>query len=209
MVNLKKEVNMKIFSGFFLIFVLTISTCTRAEDRQKEIDLAYSKIVNLLPTNAQLIHNPYSSAWQTYGENYSVTSLNNSEVIGGDALLVNVKRKGKNPWDVGAFANIQTDIEKGDVIYLILWVRLNSNTVNATGGLQLAVEPYSYLVSEELALEDQWQTYAMAVKAEKKYKKDEIRLHVQLSQKKQKVELGPTLVFNLGKEADLTTLPLL
>ncbi|GEA09897.1 hypothetical protein KUL49_02720 [Alteromonas sp. KUL49] len=148
--------------------------------------MAYSKIVSLLPESAQLIHSPYANAWQTYGDNYSVTSLSNGEVTGGDSLLVDVKRKGRNPWDVGAFSNIQTTIEKDDIIYMILWLRLADSSVDATAGLQLSAEPYSYLVSEELALNDQWQTYAMAVKVGQSYQENEIRLHVQLSQQKQK-----------------------
>lgn len=200
---------MKILHWFCLILILSSSTGSEAQERQKEIDLAYSKIVSLLPESAQLIHSPYSNAWQTYGDNYSVTSLSNGEVTGGDSLLVDVKRKGRNPWDVGAFSNIQTTIEKGDIIYMILWLKLTDSSVDATAGLQLAAEPYSYLVSEELALNDQWQTYAMAVKVRQSYQENEIRLHVQLSQQKQKIELGPTLVFNLGKGVDLASLPLL
>ncbi len=200
---------MKILNWFCLVLFVSLCASSEAQERQKEIDLAYSKIVSLLPESAQLIHSPYSNAWQTYGDNYSVTSLSNGEVTGGDSLLVDVKRKGTNPWDVGAFSNIQTTIEKDDVIYMILWLRLADSSVDATAGLQLAAEPYSYLVSEDLALNDQWQTYAMAVKVGQSYQENEVRLHVQLSQQKQKIELGPTLVFNLGKGVDLAGLPLL
>jgi hypothetical protein len=208
---------MKTIKFYVLLMTLFISflACTQDgdADRNKEVDVAYAKLLSYLPEGAQLIHVPYADKLNSYGANHTVSRFDDAEVTGGKLIQLNVKQAGKNVWDDAVTADIGGEIKSGDVIYMMLWARIsptdkeNESVMLPNVSIQKASAPYTKIVSENIQLTPGWQTLAMAGKAVEDYPNYGSQLNFPIATGKQIVEFGPVFVFNLGPDADMQSLP--
>lgn len=197
------------------ILMMLVSLTVLAQDRAREIDLAYSKIVSSLPAEGQLLLAPYVTNYDHYGDAAGIKVVENSRAIGGQALQVRTKQKGTNPWDVGVVSAISGEFNSGDVLFMMFWARAaalpkdKSFSVISNVGIQKASEPYSAIMSKTFNVNENWKTFAMAAKASTGYSHNETQVSFQLASDKHTIELGPVFVINLGPNIDIKTLPFL
>lgn len=200
--------------GFVL---LTISALAASQaDRNKEVDLAFAKLLTYLPEDAQLIHAPYADQLLTYGNNHTVQRFTDTDVTGGKSIKVSVKKAGKNVWDDAVFADVGGSINAGDVVYMMFWVRAHTDDNNQAQGLiqgagmQKSSAPYETIIGQNIQLEGtKWQTIALATRVAKSYPSKGTRVNMPLAARQQTLEFGPVFVFNLGPNAKLEELPFL
>jgi hypothetical protein len=211
-----KRIDMKKLIMMLFTTSLLFSSLVSADDkvdRSKEIDNAYAKLVQALPKGAQIIHSPYVESYQTYGPNLSSKILEDSGAAGGKSLLVEIKKKGKNPWDDAVFADIGAEVAKGDVLYVMVFMRGEApgqgSSIKLRGGIQMSGEPYSEVLVKDIELVDDWQAITMAGVIGDDFKANDIRVNFPVSQRRQDVEFGPAFVFKLPKGIDPKSLPYL
>lgn len=200
-----------------LLFVLlsTIVFAGAAADRNVEVDHAFSKLMSMMPVEGQLMLLPYADNLNTYGEGISVSRSKDSNVTGGKSLIVDVKKKGDNPWDSGVVSLVPGHIEKRDVLYLMFWARATSLSNEKQSvrlnlaGIQQASAPYETIIGNSVVLGREWNTHAIAGRALSRFEANESQFNVQIASDKHQLEFGPVFLLNLGSKVEVDDLPFL
>ncbi|MBF7072114.1 hypothetical protein ISG33_01700 [Glaciecola sp. MH2013] len=194
------------------VYAVLFGGAAQAQDRSKEIDVIYSKLVSALPTEGVLMLSPYADSLQIFGDDIKASYNKESDAMGGVALEIETKR-GKNPWDAGVFNVAGAEIKKGDVIYMAFFAKAlelpkgKESALIKNVGVQKGTEPYTTVIGKDFSLSQQWQSFALAGVANDSYKANEAQLSMQIATAKQKIAIGPVFVFNLGSDVDPSTLP--
>lgn len=194
--------------------IFLIGAPVQAVDKARELDVAYSKFVQMLPQNSQLIAQPYAEKLASYGKKAKSVVDTNSDAVGGKSLVVDV-RKSKHAYDAGVTLPIFDSIEKGDVIYMAFFAKAkrlpkSRDTILIPGvSVQQSSEPYASIFSHQVELTENWQTFVFAAKADKNRKAGSMQASFQIASDNQEIEFGPVFIFNVGKNADLASLPFL
>jgi hypothetical protein len=188
------------------------STNTYAEDRSREIDVVYSKLISALPNEGTLMAAPFAESLQTFGDDIKTRYNKESDALGGVALEIKTKR-GKNPWDAGVVNPSGVAIEKGDVLYMAFFAKAlkqpkdDKPAVIKNVGVQKASEPYTTIIGRDFELTSDWKSFALAGVASKSYKPNEAQISMQIATGKQEIAIGAVFLFNLGKDVDPASLP--
>lgn len=195
-----------------LVLMFSISCGLQANDKRKEIDVAYSRLSVALPENSQIIASPYPENLGTYGDGVTSKAKLDADMIGGQILLVNAPKK-RNAYDAGVILPISPAVNKGDVLYLTFFAKALSppkgqNTIRIEGvGVQQSIEPYGSIFTNTITLNDKLQSFSFAGKASKDYKPGELQVSFHVGTGKQEIAFGPVFVFNVGQNATISELP--
>ncbi|GAB5379299.1 MAG: hypothetical protein Alis3KO_12860 [Aliiglaciecola sp.] len=193
------------------LLLITCSFASWAQDKSKEIDIIYAKLISEMPVESSLIAVPYADSINHFGDIASGKLNPNSDAVGGAAYEIDIKQAGRQPYDAGAYMTIGGEIKKGDVVFVLFFARLLSEE----GGdirqvaLQLSQSPYTASFSKRFDITTQWASYTFAGKAHTDFANNESQISFQLAAQKQRIALGPVYVLNLGNEVDIKDLPFL
>lgn len=195
-----------------LIMGACLLNLASANEKLKEIDVVYSKLISILPNHGTLMASPYADSLGSYGDKAKVTINSQSDAIGGVAFEIETT-KGKNPWDAGVFNKLGAPIKKGDVIYMAFFVKATAlpdgatTTMIKSAGVQQDGEPYTEIMSKDIVVTSQWESFAIAGTANADYDEQETQAAFQVATGEQTFAFGPLYIFNLGPNIDPTSLP--
>lgn len=197
-----------------LVLALFLSICSFAswaQDKSKEIDIIYAKLISEMPVESSLIAVPYADSINHFGDIASGKLNQNSDAVGGKSYEIDVKQAGRQPYDAGAYMTIGGEIKKGDVVFVLFFARLLSDEGGdiRQAALQLSQSPYSASFSKRFSISSQWASYTFAGKAHTDFANNESQISFQLAAQKQRIALGPVYVLNLGNEVAIKELPFL
>ncbi|MDT0593346.1 hypothetical protein [Glaciecola petra] len=195
------------------LVLLTLLSCgLQANDKSKEIDMAYSRLIVALPENSQIIASPYPENLGTYGDGVSSQTALDPNMIGGQILLVYAPKK-RNAYDAGVILPISPAVKKGDALYLTFFAKAltppkGQNTIRIEGvGVQQSIEPYGSIFTNTITLNDKLQSFSFAGIATKNYKAGELQVSFHVGTGKQEIAFGPVFIFNVGQNATVSELP--
>jgi endo-1,4-beta-xylanase len=166
-----------------------------------------------LPNSAKLISPAASNASSVYGENESHRLVKNAAVVGGEAVEVTVRKTGLNSWSTGINRPLSSPINKGDVVFLAYWAKgieaknEAQTPIISPVNVQQSGPPYKSAASGAAYLLRDWQLYYASGKAEDDIAPGAAGISFHLGLTKQTLQLGPAYLFNLGPNADVTSLP--
>ena len=194
-----------------LLILSSLAINAHAQDKSREIDIVYAKLVNGMPVEGNLIATPYATSLGHYGDIAKGKLNETSDAVGGAAYEIAIERAGDNPYDAGAFLPIGGEIKKGDVVFVLFFARLlgpEGGDIRQVG-LQLNRAPYTASFHKRFKITSDWASYKFAGKAHTDFASDEAQISFQLAAQKQNVAIGPVYVLNLGKDVALKDLPFL
>jgi hypothetical protein len=179
------------------------------KDKVQELEIAelYIALMQDMPESARLTNSPYPQAFTSYG---SKTKIDEKSIIkGGRALRVKIKKASKKSYSKGSSNKTIEDINAGDTLCLTFWARsINAPEKNLTAefsdlGVQESAEPYENIMNvSAIKLGYEWQQFAFKAIANKSKKAGEAQVFFQYGHLAQRLEIGPTYLFNLGKKID-------
>lgn len=147
-----------------------------------------------------LINDPTRIDWASYGENYETSGRQAADIPGGGAARVfNVKARGANPYDVAANVQLLDDIKSGDQITVGFYARVVSTERTDGKGLigvrfQENAAPYGGFGDTNLLVGSEWEWYEVSARADKRIRKADAIVALQLAGAKQQIEIGQTIV---------------
>lgn len=171
----------------------------RADTKTNSLDRAIDELRRELGTDGALMMPPEADNLTSYGK-IEANVVNDSSVPGGRALDITVPRASQNPWDGGVSGGLTADIKKGDTLVMAFWAKaMESRGEIANVGLQMNAAPYT-AIDQLIAvnLEQTWQPYAVFVTADQDYNAGDAGYTFHLTNTKQKLRIGPVVVFNMG-----------
>ncbi|MFC3092920.1 hypothetical protein DRW07_01705 [Alteromonas sediminis] len=195
-----------------MLFCFTLfSISSVAQDKTREIDIVFAKLIAAMPEEAKLIAAPYADRLNHYGKIATGRVNANSDAIGGTAYEITVSQAGQHAYDAGAYLPIGGEIKKGEVIYVLFFARLLSDVGGAVRqvGLQLSEHPYTQSFAQSFTVAPDWSSYTFAGKAHTDYASYEAQISFQLAAAQQQIAIGPVYVLKLSDKVTLDTLPFL
>lgn len=172
---------------------------TSASAPKNDLGRAIDELRRELGTNGALMMAPDADTLTSYGE-IEANVVNDRGVPGGRALDITVPRASQNPWDGGVSGGLTEDIKKGDTLVMAFWAKGIEGPGEITNvGLQMNTAPYA-AIDQLIAvnLEPTWQPYAVFVTADQDYSAGDAGYTFHLTSAKQKLRIGPVVVFNTG-----------
>lgn len=200
------------FKPLIIVLLLSFVCGLQANDKRKEIDVAYSKLSVALPANSQILASPYPENLGSYGEGVITEAKLVDDMIGGQILRVSTPKK-RNAYDAGIILPIAPEVKKGDVLYLTFFAKAltppkGKDTIRIDGvGVQQSIEPYGSIFTNTVTLNDTLQSFSFAGKAAQDYKAGELQVSFHVGTGKQEIAFGPVFVFNVGQNASISALP--
>ena len=122
--------------GLVFCILMATSTHVQAEDKDKDVDIIYSKLLHSLPQNSTLVAVPYADALNAYGQKAKGKVNEQSTIPGGKSYQVDVK-KSKNPYDAGVTLAINPAVKKGEIFHLTFFAK----ALNLPKGKQSIILP--------------------------------------------------------------------
>lgn len=175
------------------------------EERLDEIGFMYGNLVDELPQETALLNRPYPLEFNVSGRIKPKYDLD-SDIVGGVALKLNVKRASKNVSDLSVSTATIAEINKGDVLCLTFWARAGSSKKSkiqvaelSSFGVRKSSEPFDPILARSASLTQNWQHFSLAFQSTEDFKREEAHVYFDVGKQKQKIELGPTYLFNLGQ----------
>ncbi len=190
-------------SALLLIGTLAPTASANDEDERQRLEVTslYVDLMKDMPSTAKLINSPYPQSYTTYGAKSSIDTK--SVIKGGRAMRVRVKRTGKS-YDQGSNLTTIGDINQGDILCLTFWARsINKPELNITSefaslGVQKSAEPYRNLFEVSQTITAEWSMYSFKAEARESLKAGDAQIFMHYGHLKQRFEVGPTYLFNLG-----------
>ena len=130
--------------------------------------------------------------------------IDDTNVMGGKALRVQVPRKGKNAWDVSVSSAVKMPVKAGDTLLLVFPARLAqgengaASTTLPWNSVSLTSPPWSGVVGASADIGPDWKLVKITGKADKDYAAGSLSAGIQLATARQTVDLGPIIVLDLG-----------
>jgi hypothetical protein len=149
---------------------------------------------------SKMINKEMNGSWFFQPEKLKAKYIK-AEVLGGQAFRVRTT-KGANPWDMQASSPIAGAINEGDVLLINFYARAEEP---AEGGssltvrIQLASAPYTSVLDTTKKISQEWKAYCAYSVASAAMGENKSNVSVHLATAKQVLDLGPVMVFNLGK----------
>jgi hypothetical protein len=159
---------------------------------------------------SHLVLGASADSWNVW--NATAAVRDDAGVQAGKATRVTAK-KGANSWDAQASVTLQQPVQKGDVLLVAYYARVETPPAGATtanipsAGLGLNKAPYTGLTSEAAAPTSKWAVYYSSGVADDDHAKGSLNFGVQLAAADQVIDLGPVFIFNFGPSYDRTKLP--
>lgn len=185
-----------------LILGSAISFSSAAFSQDTEMSQALKALDTALP--GTLLHNPYELQWDSRGPNKKITIIDADGTPTGKALSAKIKKKADKPWDIVVTTEIRDGVKKGDEIKAFFWARTKKarkgmDTAHITLFIGRNVEPYDYIISEEIKPGNEWKLLSATGTAKSDFKEDTIKAEFQLGSAAQTIEFGPIYVTNLSQ----------
>lgn len=178
---------------------------TPDEQQQMEIAALYLDLIQDLPESAVLLNSPYPQALEVYGG--AKAKIDNKSVIkGGRALRIKSGKVKRDAYAKGAKTATIDSISKGDTLCLIYWARsINAPEDNllaafASVGVQQSKKPYTRVMGKAVDLTYEWTPYSQKATATEDYAAADAEVYFHFGHLKQRFEIGPVYLFNLGKQ---------
>ena len=172
-------------------------------ERLNEIGLLYIDLIEQIPDGATLLNAPYPHGYKTFGRTKPTFDFD-SQIVGGVALKLNVKRPSKKVDKQGTTTPTIEEIRQGEIMCMTFWARAGQEK-NASEsakipslGLQGVRKPYTKAFDKSVDLTKQWQHFAFAFHTNDNFQKGEAQIYFHYGNEKQSLEIGPVYLFNLG-----------
>ena len=196
-------------------FVLPILLILLGNAAAQEADTDLAALVASLPGDQKaLVIDPDVSAYAARGETARWTVVDTPEIAGGQALRVTVDEAGPDPWSTEVTTNLTGDIDEGDVVFVAFLARaiaadneaqngiVSTYSVQQNGGEYKRVAEASGLVP----LGD-WRVFHGWGRAGVPLTPGTGMVGIHLGATKQVIDIGPSVVVNLGPDVDTDALP--
>jgi hypothetical protein len=134
----------------------------------------------------------------------SAKLIDDPKVMGGKALRVQVKGKGKNPWDTNVSTAVNKPVKAGDTLLLVFQARLEQGEKGATSttlpwnSVSLTSPPWSAVAGASAEIGPEWKLVEIKGKADKDFAPGSLSAGIQLATARQTVDLGPIVLLDLG-----------
>jgi hypothetical protein len=157
---------------------------------------------------SKTINNDTNGVWHVQPDKPKPKDVKAPGVPGEFALRVKAS-KGSNPWDVQATSPLNSAINQGDVVMVLIHLRAEEP---AEGGsklglrIQLAGAPYTPTMEFNAAITNEWKTYCAHRVASATMPAGKSNVNVHLASARQVIDLGPVFVFNFGPGYDQKSL---
>lgn len=147
-----------------------------------------------------LINDPTRIDWDSYGENYETSGRQAQDIPGGGAARVfNIKAKGANPYTVAANVPLLAQIEDGDRVTVGFYARTVSTERGDGKGIigvrfQENAAPYGGFGDTNVLIGSDWGWYEVSARANKRIRRADAIIALQLAGAKQQIEIGQAIV---------------
>ena len=210
------------FKSIFVILCIVLSfsfsqAYAQLDNRTPAVPAAlssdYAAIKSGLAAEARLINPPAITAAQVFGKNETHRSINDPLVPGGKALEVTVKETGLNSWSTGVNWSTTVPVNKGDVVLLAYWAKgveaknEAQTPIISPVRVQQSADPYLSAGEGAAYLSRDWKLYYVSGKSDADIAPGGAGIAFHMGLTKQTLQLGPAYLFNLGPNADITSLP--
>lgn len=149
--------------------------------------------------------------WEMYGDSQRAKQVPAAEVPGGNAVRVQISKRGQNPWDAGATYPTIKPIASGDTILVMVYLRApdmkGTDTAPVTVAAGASEAPYASFASETVQVGAGWKRYFASGTATQAYAPGKARIALQLAGAKQVIEMGPAFLLDFGQNFDPAKLP--
>ncbi len=193
----------------FMLATHSVVTAKDLPDEKQQVEIAslYLDLMKDMPKEATLINSPYPQAISVYGG--AKAKIDNKSIIkGGRALRVKSGKPKRHAYSKGAKSATINTISPNDTLCLVYWARsINPPEENLTAGfarvgVQQSKDPYEEVFSNSHDLSYEWAAYAQKGKAKKEFDAGEAEVFFHFGHLKQRFEIGPIYLFNLGANVD-------
>ena len=198
--------------GLILFFSASMTSLVQAQNKSREVDVIYSKLLKALPEDSTLVVVPYADTLNAYGAN-AVGKINGqSDMFGGKAYEVDVK-KSMNAYDAGVTLPLNPAVKKGEVFYLTFFAKAlklpeGKQSIRVPGiGIQLNKAPYDHLFVNTAEITTELGSFSYAGRADRDYAQGELQVSFQIATDTQSIAFGPVFVFKMSAETDIASLP--
>lgn len=147
-----------------------------------------------------LINDPTRIDWASYGANYETSGRQAADIPGGGAARVfDITARGANPYDVAANVPLLADIKAGDQVTVGFYARVAS-TERADGKGLIGVRfqenaaPYGGFGDTNVLVGKDWEWHEVTARADKRIRKADAIVALQLAGAKQRIEIGQAIV---------------
>lgn len=147
-----------------------------------------------------LINDPSRIDWASYGENYETSGRQAADIPGGGAARVfEIKAKGAFPYTVAANVPLLDEIRSGEEVTVGFYARVVS-TERADGKGIIGVRfqenaaPYGGFGDSNVLVGQEWEWHEVTARADKRIRKADAIVALQLAGAKQVVEIGQAIV---------------
>lgn len=147
-----------------------------------------------------LINDPTRIDWESYGQNYETSGRQAQDIPGGGAARVfDIKAKGSNLYDVAANVPLLVQIDSGDTVTVGFYARTVSTERSDGKGIvgvrfQENAAPYGGFGDSNVLIGSTWEWYEVTARADKRIRKADAIVALQLAGARQQIEIGQTIV---------------
>ncbi len=147
-----------------------------------------------------LINDPTRIDWASYGDNYETSGRQAPDIPGGGATRVfDVKAKGAFPYTVAANVPLLAEIKSGDQVTVGFYARVVSTERSDGKGIigvrfQENAAPYGGFGDSNVLVGSEWEWYEVTARADKRIRKADAIVSLQLAGARQQIEIGQTVV---------------
>ena len=165
-----------------------------------------------MPKPGDLMANPAASSWKIAGA-YDTVKTIDADIAGGKAVRVSVKTPTKDPWGVVAQVPLNDAVLTGETLLIAFWARAEEAINEAQSGVISTIrieegqEPYGSAAEGAALLSGEWTLVLTKGTSDLDIPKGIAQLTVHLGAARQKIDLGPVMIFNLGKGVSTKDLP--
>ncbi len=147
-----------------------------------------------------LVNDPTRIDWASYGENYEAGARQAADIPGGGAARVfDIKAKGQFPYTVAANVPLLEDIRPGEQVTVGFYARAAESERSDGKGIigvrfQENAAPYGGFGDATVLVGREWDWYEVTARADKRIRRADAIVALQLAGAKQKLEIGQAIV---------------
>ncbi|WP_379920685.1 hypothetical protein [Erythrobacter sp. R86502] len=147
-----------------------------------------------------LINDPTRIDWASYGTGYESSGRQAADIPGGGAARVfDIKAKGANAYDVAANVPLLSEIKSGDEVTVGFYARVVSTERSDGKGVigvrfQENAAPYGGFGDTNVLIGSDWEWHEVTARADKRIRKADAIVALQLAGAKQSIEIGQAIV---------------
>lgn len=147
-----------------------------------------------------LINDPTRIDWASYGESFETSGRQAADIPGGGAARVfDIKAKGAFPYTVATNVPLLAEISAGDQVTVGFYARTVSTERSDGKGIigvrfQENAAPYGGFGDTNVLVGSDWEWHEVSARADKRIRKADAIVALQLAGARQQIEIGQTIV---------------